>query len=358
MIFRTILQKGSVMLVLAGLILACSQELTNVPSPDNLVIYPAPPARTRLQYLTRFSTSDDLTPDKGRFHRYLFGEEKPLGILKPYGVKVIKDKIYICDTGLGGLVQLDLAEQAFERFVPGGKGSLLLPVNCCLDDNGFLYVADAGRNQIVVFDRGKRYVHAFGETENFRPTDVEFHQGKIYVANALGHSVLVYNPGDFELSASMAEFESGNQGFIRKATNISVRDSLLYVSDFGDFNVKLYTLNGEFKGVIGEYGNGPGQFIRPKGIALDREGTLYVADAAFDNVQMFNGAGDLLMYFGGSYEGLGGMWLPAGVDVSYENLSYFEPYVDEQFRLEYLVFVTNQYGPAKLNVYGFVEEKQ
>ncbi len=88
-----------------------------------------------------------------------------------------------------------------------------------------------------------------------------------------------------------------------------------------------------------------------------REANLYVVDAAFENVQIFNPEGELLMHFGGSYEGAGAMWLPAAVEISYDNLSYFEPYVDESFRLKYLIYVTNQYGPAKLNVYGFVEEK-
>ncbi len=63
------------------------------------------------------------------------------------------------------------------------------------------------------------------------------------------------------------------------------------------------------------------------------------------------------MHFGGSYEGAGAMWLPAAIEISYENLSYFQSYVDESFQLKYLIYVTNQYGPAKVNVYGFVEEE-
>ena len=109
--------------------------------------------------------------------------------------------------------------------------------------------------------------------------------------------------------------------------------------------------------VIGGYGNLPGTFTRPKGLALDREENLYVVDAAFENVQIFNSDGELLMHFGGSYEGAGAMWLPAAVEISYDNLSYFQPYVDESFDLKYLIFVTNQFGPAKVSVYGFVEDK-
>lgn len=94
-----------------------------------------------------------------------------------------------------------------------------------------------------------------------------------------------------------------------------------------------------------------------KGIAVDKENNLYVVDAGFENVQIFNNKGQLLMFFGGSYKGPGDMWLPAKVIIDYDNLNYFQKYVHESFDLKYLIFVTNQYGPSKINIYGFVETK-
>jgi len=346
------------MLVLTGLVWSCNQETANTPSPDTLVIFPPPPDTTRIQFLTQFSSSEDMKGKESGFHRYLFGEEKPLSIIKPYGVTVHKQKVYISDTGLAGLVVLDLSEGTFEYFIPGGKGQLKLPINCCVDERGTIYIADANRKQIVVFDSEMKFIHAFGEAENFKPTDVEFHQGKIYVANVMEHSVLIYGGENYELLGRIPGIEAGEEGFIRQSTNISFNNNILYVSDFGDFNVKQFSPDGELLGIIGGYGSGPGRFTRPKGIAVDREENLYVVDAAFENVQIFNGTRDLLMYFGGAYEGDGAMWLPAAVEISYENLSFFQPYVGESFELKYLIYVTNQYGPAKVNVYGFVEEKQ
>jgi len=345
------------MLVLTGLAWSCNQETASSPSPDPLVIFPPPPDTARIQFLTHFSSSEDMKGEKSGFHRYLFGEEEPLGIVKPYGVSVHKQKVYICDTGLAGLVMLDLTQGTFAYFIPEGKGQLQLPVNCCVDDAGTIYVADANRKQIVVFDNEMKFIHAFGETENFKPTDVEYHQGKIYVANVREHSVCVYGGENYELIGRIPGIEAGEEGFIRQATNISISNNILYVSDFGDFNVKQFSLDGALLGIIGGYGSGPGRFTRPKGVAVDREENLYVVDAAFENVQIFNGRRELLMYFGGAYEGAGAMWLPAAVEISYENLSYFQPYVDESFELKYLIYVTNQYGPAKVNIYGFVEEK-
>lgn len=344
-------------LLVTGLICACTRETVNSASPESLVIFPPPPAKTRIQFLTRFSSSEDIKGKTGRFHRYLFGEEEPITIIKPYGVTVHKTRVYICDTGLAGLVVLDLAEGTFEYFIPGGKGQLQLPINCSVDERGYIFIADANRKQIVVFDHERKFVHAFGEAVNFKPTDVEVHQGKIWVANVQDHAVFVYDAENYELTERIPGIEEGEEGFIRQATNISIHNNILYVSDFGDFNVKQFSPEGQYMGTIGGYGNGPGRFTRPKGIALDRDENLYVVDAAFENVQIFNNQKDLLMHFGGSYEGAGAMWLPAAIEVSYENLSYFKPYLDDSFQLKYLIYVTNQYGPDKVNVYGFVEEK-
>ena len=61
------------------------------------------------------------------------------------------------------------------------------------------------------------------------------------------------------------------------------------------------------------------------------------------------------MFFGGNYKGPGYLWLPAKVIIDYDNLSYFQKFVDPSFELKYLILVTSQYGPDKINVYGFVE---
>ena len=344
--------------MLTGLLVAaCTPDAVRSKTPDALVIFPPPPDTTRIQYLTHFSTSEDVRGKRGGFHRYIFGEEEPMGIIKPYGITVRGSKVYICDTGLAGLVVLDLAERTFENFIPGGKGQLQLPINSCLDDSGNLYVADANRGQVVVFDSDLNYISAFGEPDSFRPTDVVVEGDRIFVANVHKHAIFVYRTETFEFLERLSGSEAEGNGYLRQPTNVSLQNGNLYVSDFGDFNVKRFTQKGDFTGTIGGYGNGPGRFTRPKGIALDRDENLYVVDAAFDNVQIFDPAGNLLLHFGGSYKGPGAMWLPAAVEISYEHLSYFEPYVDDSFDLKYLIYVTNQYGPAKVNIYGFVEPR-
>jgi DNA-binding beta-propeller fold protein YncE len=138
-------------------------------------------------------------------------------------------------------------------------------------------------------------------------------------------------------------------------TNIFVTSNEVYVTDFGDFKIKVYSHDGEFIRSVGSYGQGIGQFSRPKGIAVDKDENLFVVDAGFENAQIFSKSGKLLMFFGGNYKGPGDMWLPAKVTLDYDNMEYFEKYVDPSFNLKYLIFVTNQFGPDKITIYGAVE---
>lgn len=344
-------------LILWAGLFSCNRQTSLSPSDENLVIFPPPPAVTRIQFLTHISGSTDMARQKGHFHQYLFGKEEPRILVKPYGITVHGNRIYICDTGQGGLVIIDLAKGTFDTWIPGGRGQLQLPVNSCVDEDGNLYVADASRRQVVIFDQEKRFLRAVGETGDFKPTDVLVRQDTLYVVSVQEHDLHLYSTITYDHLGVLSGGASGTEGFVRQPTNMAMTGDQLYISDFGDFNVKRVTTDGRFEGSVGSYGNGPGQFTRPKGLDLDREGNLYVVDAAFQNVQIFNPLGQLLMYFGGAYNGPGAMWLPAGIAISYENLDYFRPYVDEHFELKHLIFVTNQYGPAKINVYGFVEEK-
>jgi hypothetical protein len=47
--------------------------------------------------------------------------------------------------------------------------------------------------------------------------------------------------------------------------------------------------------------------------------------------------------------------MPAKVILDYDHIDLFQPYAVKGARIEFLVFVSNQYGPRKINVYGFGE---
>jgi len=339
------------------LIWSCSSDISK-PGYDEIIIYPAPPEPTKIQYLTHFSTSIDVTGEQSGIMNYVAGEEEELTIIKPYGISICNGRIYICDTILGGIEIIDLPNEAFEILQPKGLGKFKKPINCYKDADGKLYVVDAERTQVMIFDSLDNYITAFGEDTLEKPTDIFVTDESIYVADLKDRNIKVFSKNDYSLVKIIGDDNLNEKIRIYQPTNIYVKEDKIYISDFGDFRIKIYNTSGEFVDTVGSYGRNLGQFIRPKGVAVDDDLNLYVVDAAFENIQIFNKNGQLLMFFGGTYKGVGDMWLPAKVIIDYENLEYFQKYVYSGFELKYLIFVTNQYGPDKINVYGFVEEKE
>ncbi len=178
--------------------LSCSRQVHKNLASDGLIIYPPPPDTTRIQYLTNISSSLDITGKRSSFGRFLFGELDDMGIIKPYGIATHNSKVFICDTKLKALEKIDFDKNSFEYFIPTGKGQLIKPVNCYVDERGYLFVADIGRQQIVVFDPDGKYVKSFGESDNPKPTDVFVKSNKIWVADYTNHRVDVYSKDNYE----------------------------------------------------------------------------------------------------------------------------------------------------------------
>ena len=342
-------------IIISSLLISCARNISSGSGSEDIVIFPAPPDTARIQFLTHISSSHDVTGTRKSFAKFIFGEDEDILVNKPYGIAVHDGKMLVCDTYIHGLDIIDMKNNTFKQFIPVGKGELKVPVNCFVDKKGTLYISDSERKQIVVFDENFKYISCFGEAENFKPVDVFVMDNKVWVTNLAGHQINVYSDSNFELLNSFPEVNDSKPGGLFSPTNIYVTDSKVYVTDFGDFKIKIYTHEGEYIESVGSYGQGIVQFARPKGIAVDRDANLYVVDAGFENTQIFNKEGNLLMFFGGSYKGRGDMWLPAKVTLDYDNLKYFQKFVDPAYSLKYLVIVTNQFGPDKINIYGAVE---
>ena len=90
---------------------------------------------------------------------------------------------------------------------------------------------------------------------------------------------------------------------------------------------------------------------------MDRAGRVYVVDAVTEVVQVFDSEGRLLTFFGDAKTSdRAACYLPAGLVLDYDHGKFFERWVAPGFKLEYLIFVTNQAGPNKVSVYGFVSK--
>jgi len=343
--------------VLALIVLAGCAARPIIKEPT--VFYPGPPDPPYIQFLKSFAGSDDLEPPKSAFARFIAGGRSRITIIdKPFGIATSPGKIYVCDTNATVYV-LNLEKQTFQPMTEAvqGAGKVIQPVNISIDRRGNKYVTDPVRSQVVMYDKNDLFVKAFGPVEGWKPTDAAPFDDLLYVADVRSFDVKIF---DIESGAYRNHIGRGSDinSQLGLPTNLAFdQEGYLYVSDPGRFQVVKLDRDGNGRGLFGTLGRTRGSFARPRGVALDRQNRLYAVDAAFNTVQIFAPDMQLLMNFGKSGQGPGDMVLPAQVAIDYDNVKYFQQYADPNFQIEYLILVTNQFSPRRINVYGFGKMK-
>ena len=360
---RSVLWRGGALLAAGLALAACGAKHSPAVAGDSLVVFPPPPDTARVQFLTRITSVADLREPRSRsFLSWLVGEaevDSVALIIRPYGVTISGGKIYVCDIGLPGLEVLDLESRTLEHIPAGGPQRLGRPINCFADGSGDLYVTDLGLGGVVVLRSAGESRWPVGGDSLGQPGDVFVTRDRIWITDNEARRVRVYDKTSREHLYSFPDgVEPMEPGGLGRPANLYVWRDEVYVSDQLGGKVEVYSTAGRHLRTIGARGTGFGQFSLPKGVAVDEEGLVYVVDARFENVQIFDREGQLLTFFGGPYRGPGYMSLPAKVIVDYAHLDYFRQYVHPQFELQHLIFVTNQSGPDRISVYGFVRPRK
>ena len=318
------------------------------------VFYPPAPSAPRIQHLKTFTNDHDLGVSSSALANFVLGDDTSAQRLQqPYGVAMFDGKIYVADSRAPGLAVFDLVQQKFSLVTGSGIGRMKRPINVTIDTDGTKYVTDTGRDQVLVYNREDRFVATYGTAGQFKPVATAILGERLYVVDIGHHQVHVL---DKKSGKPLFKFgKAGSEpGELFHPTNIAVGpDGNIYVVETGNFRVQRFTAEGKSVRTYGEVGTTPGTFARPKGIALDHMGRLFVGDAAFENVQVFDNNGKLLMFFGQPGNGGEGLNLPAGVTIDRDNIALFRRYADPKFSIEFVILVASQFGPNKVDVYGF-----
>lgn len=331
------------------------------PKSANPIFFPPAPAEPRVQYLKSFGQEADLG-GQSRFAEFVLGgttrEIRP--IWKPYGITTSKGKIHICDTMPGNVGTVDIARKKISYLRPTGPGALGLPLSVAVDTDGTQYVTDMKRRQVLIYDNTGKLLSTIGTNNEMRPCGIAIDPARLYVTDLRGQCVNVYNKTTREHLFTIPRPGADPHAILRAPTNIALDpQGRIYISDTGDFTVHVYDADGKHLRTLGQQGLNPGRFALPKGIAVDRAGRVYVVDAATAVVQMFDDQGQLLMWFGEpKTSGEAGLYLPACVAIDYDNVDLFQDYAAPGHRLEFLILVTNQAGPNKVSIFGFLKKNE
>jgi len=333
------------------------------------IVWPQPPAIARVRYLDYFSAEKPVPLKQAQVRKKSWMDRmagtdpndagkrtdtKPRFELgTPYGMAVdSKGMLYVADTKVGGVFIFNPESRDTEFIKHGVDAKFGRVFGLVIDDADRLFVSDGEYNHVLVFNPQHKLEGAFGEGVMNDPGGLAIDEENrfLYVANTGSDQVLVYDADTFKLLRKIGtagkDHTLTTPGDFSKPTNVAVdKDSNLFVTDTLNDRVEVFDADGGFIRAFGKNGDGPGDFARPKGIAVDCDGHVWVADAMLNRVQVFTAEGDLRLIFGGFGMLPGQFEALAGITID-KNSRVF---TSEQFRgrVQMFRYITNAEAQAE-----------
>ncbi len=338
------------------------------PNAASPVFFPPAPEKPRLQFLTSFSGPADLgAAGPSGFEKFVLGEEERKdGIATPYGLAIHDGVLYVCDVGKRRVETLDLRKRSFGYMTEDRR--LANPVNIFIEPNGTKYVADPTAGTVFVFDSANALQGILGKDLRINPIDVAVRGELCYVTDFTSNQIVVMDKTTGKEIRRLGEAGDGDKQFKLISDLTFGPEGELYATDKLKAKIFHFDASGNFKRTISQRGRNIDDLVRPKGIAVDRENRIWVICAGVsigDSVgdplwstevaKIYDQNGRLLLLFGRPGNEPGNMNMPAKVILDYDHVDLFQQYAVKGAKIEFLVFVSNQYGPSKVNVYGFGE---
>jgi DNA-binding beta-propeller fold protein YncE len=334
------------------------------------IVFPPAPSVPRIRYLDYFASSLPELPKAERQKQKAGWMDRLAGVdpnegdkkvakvryhlFAPYGVAVdSKGLLYIADTKVGAVFIFNTENDHVELIKAGVDAQFKNIFGLAMDDADHLFVADAGRHEILEFDATHKYVGAFGFHDLRAPCGIAIDSENrfFYVADPELDQVVVFNA---DTHAVLRKFGTTGKnhtltdaGNFSKPTNVAVgKDGNVYVVDTLNDRVEIFDADGNFIRTFGQNGDAVGNFARPKGITVDSDGHVWVADAMLNRIQVFTPEGQVLMSFGGygigpaQFQALTGLTFDAkrnrlfAAEQIFGRVQMFRYYTDEEARIE------------------------
>lgn len=292
-----------------AMLLGCAGPASDGSGKKAQLLWPAPPERPRYAFEATLRTEGNIVreTEQEALKQALMGAPKRDEVIigKPSAIVAREGRVYVAEPSVKAITVLDAARGKLFRFGLRAPNRLERPQALALDDDGLVYVLDAGLRSVMVFD-------ALGLFQFSIDVKTGFTNPVAVAVSPDGATIYIVDRGDLgnddhKVVAMDREgkekFRLGPRGQANGSFNIPLaatvaRDGSLIVADAGNFRVQVFDADGKFKLAFGAFGAQPGLFSRPRAIANDAQGNIYVADGGFNNVQIFNAQGQLLMPLG------------------------------------------------------------
>jgi len=199
------------------------------------------------------------------------------------------------------------------------------PLGAAFAPDGTIYVADTGNDRICVFDEDGTFLREFGGhgiakplpgaeatwepgTFNF-PAGLDVDAGgNLYVADFRNDQIQVFDSTGKYLrrfpdpTAVVGKGSSGQEGTGIAVTDVAVRGDKVYATD--EFQIFVFSVEGELLSQFGRPGTEPGEMDRPNGVDVAENGTVYISDSNNNRVQALSPTGESVWVAGERTPGL------------------------------------------------------
>lgn len=255
----------------------------------------------------------------------LFDSNSAVMLVRPqHGAVDADGRVYVVDAGRNALVVFD-PDAINEDGQSSGDGQMLVwqyiegstrfasPISVALVWNGAIAVSDAKLSIVVVLDRRGKLLTRLGQGQLQRPTGIAYdpERGLLYVADTAAHDIKVFDRAG-RLVRTLGGPGEGDAQF-NAPTQLAYARGRLYVSDTLNSRVQVFDADGRRVSGLGARGLYVGNLTRPKGVAVDNAGIIYVVESYYAHLLAYNEQGQFLLGINGSGLQGGEFLLPSGV---------------------------------------------
>ena len=205
-----------------------------------------------------------------------FGQQT---LMKPYGIAVTKDEIFVTDRLLHSLFQFSKKDFKFNKRT-GTKGNregqLTDPYGVSADRDGDVYVAESGNNRVSIFSNAMQFKKWLGVGKLNFPLDVGLTNECIVVLDWSPNCITFFSR-DGTIRSSCVRRGEGRDCFVFHPWFFCLdpADNII-ISDTYHHAISVFSKTGEHIHTFGKKGNERGELNLPFGVSISLLGIIFV----------------------------------------------------------------------------------
>ena len=262
------------------------------------------------------------------------------GVEEPWGVAVNASmEVVITEWGGHCVSVFSPTGERLRSFgtIGSGQGQFNRPAGVAVDGDNNILVVDCYNHRIQKFTSDGRFLAAIG-TRGSGPLQFSWPRGitvnrsnnKVYVADRSNNRVQVLNS---DLTFSDIWQGNDNVHFNLPSDITCDRSGNVYVADYRNHRIHIFTGEGKFQSTLGWRGSGKGELDGPRGVTVDASDNVYVAEDGNNRVSVFTSDGQFVTSFGWKGAEEGEFDIPTGMAVDISGVLYVCDYRNNRVQL-------------------------